>query len=298
MPRAIGVINEACARKCELDIADLLTRALADAGLEPDVSIVEPPGLNDHLRSLDPAGADRLVSVGGDGTLRSVAEAALRTGLTLGLVPMGTMNLLAKDLGIPLDVNDAIAIAAGDNTTTIDAGRVNDVLFLHSSVLGIVPRLGRWRERLRRSSSVQESATNLARIARVLGTIEPARLSVDLGNGRERVETFALAIAVGRVAMMPPEPLRRPILDAGHLALYLSHHEGRAGLLTLLTELGVGLWGIDAQVEVTTAERFIVTGAERRILVSNDGEVRRFDAPLRYDILPRALRVHVPPPRT
>lgn len=290
MPRAIAVINESCVDRIDIDIEQTLATAFERAGLVPDVSVVAPPDLGAHLEQLDTEDADRIIGAGGDGTMRTIANAAMRADLAFGIVPLGTMNLLAKDLDLPLDVEEAATVAATGRPTPIDVGRVNGEIFLHSSVLGIVPRLARWRERLRSAESLQETARTLSQTAAILARIKATKVQVAFEDARHNVETFAVAVAVGPVATVPPEPLKRTATDAGELAMYLSRHEGNAGLATLLAEVGTGLWGIDANVECWTATSFNVD-AHRRILVSNDGEVTRLDVPLHYEIKPRALRV-------
>ena len=66
------------------------------------------------------AGVDRVIAAGGDGTVRIVADGLAGTGILMGLVPAGTGNLLARNLGIPLKEAQAIEVALGEHTRTID----------------------------------------------------------------------------------------------------------------------------------------------------------------------------------
>ncbi|MCW2810694.1 MAG: Diacylglycerol kinase family enzyme [Friedmanniella sp.] len=66
------------------------------------------------------AGVDRVIGAGGDGTIRIVADGLAGTGIGLGLVPAGTGNLLARNLGLPLAEAEAIEVALGDHSRTID----------------------------------------------------------------------------------------------------------------------------------------------------------------------------------
>ncbi len=79
----------------------------------------DDPGRGMAREALD-AGVDRVVAAGGDGTVRIVADALAGSGTVLGLMPAGTGNLLARNLGLPLTEPEAIEITLGDHTRPID----------------------------------------------------------------------------------------------------------------------------------------------------------------------------------
>ncbi|BDR52498.1 diacylglycerol kinase [Bombiscardovia nodaiensis] len=70
-------------------------------------------------------GADIIVAVGGDGTVRTVASAVAGTGHVLGIIPIGTGNLFARNLGIPVgDLDAALAVATSRGSRKVDVGRM------------------------------------------------------------------------------------------------------------------------------------------------------------------------------
>ncbi|EFQ84638.1 lipid kinase, YegS/Rv2252/BmrU family [Aeromicrobium marinum DSM 15272] len=83
---------------------------------------VEDPGHGQARAALE-AGADLIVAAGGDGTVRAVCEEAARTGVAIGIIPHGTGNLLARNLGIPLNARDALDVAFGGQDKAIDLAR-------------------------------------------------------------------------------------------------------------------------------------------------------------------------------
>ncbi len=83
-------------------------------------------------------GFGRVVAVGGDGTVAAVAHALAGGDVPLGIVPAGTGNMVARELGIPLAVEEAVALLAGPSQTRrIDAMRINGRIFLLNAGVGI-----------------------------------------------------------------------------------------------------------------------------------------------------------------
>jgi diacylglycerol kinase (ATP) len=84
---------------------------------------VDDPGTG-QARAAVEQGADVVLACGGDGTVRSVAQALAGTGVAMGLVPMGTGNLLAKAVGVPTEAAAATRVALSGDDRTIDVGRI------------------------------------------------------------------------------------------------------------------------------------------------------------------------------
>ncbi len=83
------------------------------------------------------------VAVGGDGTVNQVAKTVLNTGITLGIVPAGSGNGLARSLGISVKTEEAIKQIAKGKTTLIDSGTVNDIPFFCTSGVGFDAHIGK-----------------------------------------------------------------------------------------------------------------------------------------------------------
>src|SRR5438874_4235038 len=79
------------------------------------------------------AGAPAVVAAGGDGTVRMVASALVGSGTPFGVLPLGTLNHFAKDLGIPIDLEKAVGTIARGRMAQVDTGQVNDHIFLNNS---------------------------------------------------------------------------------------------------------------------------------------------------------------------
>ena len=91
-----------------------------------------------------------VVAGGGDGTISAVASVVAGTGVALGVLPLGTLNHFAKDLGIPLDTGAAVRAIAAKHTIEVDVGVVNGRVFINNSSLGLYPHIVRDRENQQR----------------------------------------------------------------------------------------------------------------------------------------------------
>jgi YegS/Rv2252/BmrU family lipid kinase len=87
-------------------------------------------------KAVEKAKADRVIAVGGDGTLKFVAECLLKTNIPIGIVPAGSANGMAKELGIPLDIEEALEVAERGTPKQIHATVVNNELCIHLSDIG------------------------------------------------------------------------------------------------------------------------------------------------------------------
>ena len=96
----------------------------------------EDPG-EGQARTAVEAGADLVMACGGDGTVTASAAGLAATGVPLAVIPLGTGNLLARNLGLPLDLGDALTVAFTGGSRQLDAGVANGRLFLTMAGLGL-----------------------------------------------------------------------------------------------------------------------------------------------------------------
>ena len=239
--------------------------------------------------------ADIIVAGGGDGTINSVASAAIESGKTMGVLPFGTMNHFAKDLHIPLDLEGAIKTIVAGHAIEIDVGEVNDLIFVNNSSLGLYPSIVRERQKQQRLGWGKWPAYVWAALA-VLRRYPflNVRLSVD---GKElKSRTPFVFIGNNEYEMESLNIGGRGNLDAGKLSLYMSHRTSRLGLIRLaLRALFGGLRQEKDFIALSTKEIWIGT-KHKHVRVALDGEVLVMKPPLHYKVRPRALRVLAPTP--
>jgi len=272
-----------------------LRDAFAAAGVDADIRLTEPDRISDALAEAAKApGLDAVVAGGGDGTLSCAAGHLSGTDRPLGILPLGTLNHLARDAGIPADLEEAASIIAAFHVREIDLAEVNGRIFVNNSSVGLYPDMVRLREaeqerkgRSKRLAMLSASLTTLRHFRRHRLWISAEGLEAPIhtpllfvGNNRYEVSLFALG--------------QREALDGGELCLYAIRARSRLGMVWA----GIrGIFGrLDQQRDFVTA---YVTEAEvsadrDMLTISADGETVRMDMPLRYRILPKALKLIVP----
>lgn len=281
-------------------VAPPLDRILAAAGAEGRVTLAEGPALCRALDAAMASDAEAILVGGGDGTIIAAAERLLAEGRgggparPLGILPLGTANLLARDLGIPLSPEAALPALLSGTTRRIDVGLVNDRIFLNSSLPGIASRMVLQRERLRHAPG----PLKWLRLVRAFfrGFDRGPRLHVVLqADGRPtRLVTRTLAISNNPLAEGFAAIHRRAALDGGSLGVYAARIRRRWDLWRLIARIVAGTWQHDPATEALAARRVNVISRRARLWVANDGENHLLATPLRYRILPRALTVLVP----
>lgn len=289
------IVNATAGNGSTADWVAGLERSFAAAGLRARVQLVQQGSeIAPAVAAAVKQGADIVVAGGGDGTVSAVAAGLVDTGVALGVLPMGTLNHFAKDLGIPLEQEQAVAVLATGRQLEVDVGEVNGRIFINNSSLGLYPDIVRDREqRQRRLGHGKWRALLAASIAAarrypVLGvqievdgeTLLRRTPFVFIGNNQYTMEGFEIG--------------ERAVLDRGLLSLYLTQRMGRFGLLQLALMALLRRLDQARDFDVLTAREFVVKTGHRRLRVATDGEVTVMEPPLHYRLRPGSLRVIVP----
>ncbi len=238
-------------------------------------------------------GSDLLVAAGGDGTVNAIASVVVETDSVLGVIPMGTFNNFARDLGLPLDTESALDTLLGGRVVRVDVGEVNGRIFLNNSNLGLYPEIVAqrlWRQRL----GMRKWPAFLLATLRILRRYP--LLDVRLGTSASEGGGPTPLVFVGNNAygMDGPGLGRRQRLDGGRLSLYTFHATRRFELLQLL--LGMLFRRIrNRQVlDLALVEEVWIHTRRRKLRVATDGEVTELSGPLHYRVRAGALRVVAP----
>jgi diacylglycerol kinase family enzyme len=277
-------------------IEERLRAAFAAQRIDAEISLVGSGEIVDAFRdAARTEGLDAVVAGGGDGTISCAAGQLAGTGRPLGILPLGTLNHLARDAGIPADLDEAVAAIAAGEARPIDVGEVNGRVFVNNSAIGLYPRMVRRREALQHQLGRSKRLAMLSASLHALRRFRKHRLTIDLHGLEAPLETPLLFVGNNRYEMSLLALGRRTALDRGELCLYAPLVRSR------LRFLGLGfrsLFGLGRQQDFVTIEGLDeATVRSRRPLltVSVDGEAVTLETPLCYRIRAGALRLIVPP---
>ncbi|HLL16482.1 MAG TPA: diacylglycerol kinase family protein [Pyrinomonadaceae bacterium] len=240
-------------------------------------------------------GVQIVVAGGGDGTVNAVASELVGTQKTLGVLPLGTLNHFAKDLGIPLDLEGAARNIIEGEVVRVDVGDVNGRIFINNSSLGLYPSIVRHREKQ------QERLGRGKWFAAIWATVEifrryplfGVRLSADDGQEFRRRTPFVF-IGNNEYQMDAFNLGARSCLDAGHLSLHLTRDIGRWGLVRLAASALFGRLRESKDFDALCTKEVWIETRRTRLRVATDGEVTIMRSPLHYAVRPGALRVIAP----
>lgn len=234
-----------------------------------------------------------VVAGGGDGTINAIAEAVVDAGKTLGVLPLGTLNHFARDLGISLDLEAAANTIIVGHTVPVDVGEVNGQIFLNNSSLGLYPRLVREREKHQRLGFRKWTAFFWAAI-HVLRRYPFLNVTLSADGKDFSHRTPLVFVGNNEYEMESLNLGTRSCLNAGKLSLYITRATGRLGLLRLAFRALFGGLRDDNDFIALCSKEIWINTKHRRLRVARDGEVTLMLPPLHYRIRPLALRVLVP----
>jgi len=237
---------------------------------------------------------DMLVAAGGDGTVSAVAAVAVSSGATLGVLPMGTLNHFAKDLGLPLDLKSAVQTIVAGQVGQLDVGDVNGRLFVNNSSVGLYPRMVWEREAEQRRGRRKWTAFGIA----VLNTWRNYRMiaaRLDANGSTTMVRTPFIFVGNNQYTAEGFRLGGRSRLNDGVLSIFVAPECGRFEILSLPLRALTGRLRSDAAPFVAfQSDTVTVDVMHRRTSVALDGEVVLMAPPLVYRVRPRALRAIVP----
>lgn len=297
--RVFVVLNPHCGTIAGQDcsaIGERVAKAFRDHGV--DATIVSASG--DEIvplvrRQMASAGYDAIVAGGGDGSINSVATVLAGGPVPLGVLPLGTFNHFARDLGLPLDIGGAARVIAEGRTRRIDVGEVNGRVFINNSSIGVYPELVADRQRATRRGWPKPVALALA-LARVVRSLPARWVRVAAPGWSVARRTPCLFVGNNHYALSPLSIATRSRLDCGELCVYVVNHNSRLGLLRLALRATLGRLRPARDFALVCAQRVQVEARRRRLRVAFDGETAIMTTPIEYRVRPAALAVFAPEP--
>jgi diacylglycerol kinase family enzyme len=271
-----------------------IEQALDSAGIEGGVRLLHGHQLQDAASKAVNEGVDLVVAGGGDGTVSCIAGAVAGSGTALGVLPLGTLNHFARDLGIPLDLGEAAKLIATGNRRAVDVGEVNGRPFVNNSAIGVYPLMVSDRDRQQEELGRRKRLAMAIAVARTLLRFSSRRLMLTVNDHKARVDTPLLFVGNNRYSLELPGAGTRERLDAGELCVIVLRRKSRWGFCAAAIRSLIGRERPADIVQLDDVRTLRVDSARPRLTVSVDGETARMETPLNYRIRPKALKVIAP----
>ncbi len=292
----IIVMNAGSGRKQSDETRAALDSILGRAGRKFELRVVaDPSQLADTARqAVRDAKAQNAVVVGagGDGTLCAVAQAVLGSGCAFAVLPRGTFNYFSRDHGIPADTTQSIALLLNARAFPVQAGFVNERMFLVNASLGLYPKLLEDREIYKRQFGRSRLIALWSAAVTLLRPHRHLRLHIEHDGTMHEVRTSTLFVGNNRLQLEQIGVAEAPQLERGLLAAIAPRAIGR------LAQLGFTLRGAagrmsDADNVISFAfKRITVTHPSKRqrpVKVATDGEINWITLPLEFRVAPEPL---------
>lgn len=237
---------------------------------------------------------DAVLVGGGDGTISTAAAVFAGHKTALGILPLGTMNLFARALAIPLKLEDAVTALVTGETRRIDVGEVNGEIFVHHVTLGLHPRIVAGREKQSYRSRLGKKLAGVRTWWKLVRQAPRLRLRLEIDKDRLSLRTASLIIAnnpfVERLGGLP----HSEVPDQGKLAVYVAQTRDWKELLAMSAEASIGKWASNSKLDLLEGGQVVIHAQRRKLLVSVDGELIHLATPLKARILPGSLQVLCP----
>ena len=276
--------------------AEALEAMFTANGMTAIVDADSDAGMAVRIKRAMDSGAETIVAAGGDGTITALAEALVGTDRQLAILPLGTVNALAKDLHVPLDLPSAVKALTTGESRRIDVGEVNGRIFLHKVVVGLIPGMAAGREKIRGRQDAAAKIGFMRYFFRRLARAKRMAVVIETDAGTRRVERVqAIAVASNAYDEGLGQFFSRQSLDKGTLTLYVLSHFTIRDFIRLTTGMLFGRWRNDEALSVESVRSVTIDTRKSLLKVMFDGEVESLQTPLQFTIRPLALSVLVPP---
>jgi YegS/Rv2252/BmrU family lipid kinase len=276
-------------------LAERVAEALKSAGLDAQVELLSGGDCAVRCRAVAERKDPLLIVGGGDGTISAAASALAGTDTLLGILPLGTLNHFARDLGLPTDLDEAARLIAAGKDRRVDIGEMNGKVFINNSAIGLYPLMVVDRDLQRRRLGRSKRVAMIVASLRTLARFNHHRLTLTVNEEETgRVDTPLLFVGNNGYRIDIGAPGQRESLDDGELCVLVMRKKTRLGLFAASVRAFFNASRPDDMVRLDDVQRLRVSAPRPQLAVSLDGEVVRAEPPLDYRIRKAALRVIAP----
>jgi diacylglycerol kinase family enzyme len=271
-----------------------IRKAFAKAGMKVRAALLDGGDIVGRAQKAVDNGDPLLIVGGGDGTISAAAGVLAGTKTTLGILPLGTLNHFARDLGIPVAIEEAAALIATGRARGVDIAEVNGRVFINNSAVGLYPLMVLDRDLQQQRLGRSKRLAMIVASARTLLRFGHYRLALTVNDRQARIDTPLLFVGNNDYRLDLGAPGRRESLEDGRLSVFVMRKKTRRGFVAASIRALFNRSRPDDMVRVEDVERLLVASRRSNLVISLDGEVKAVKPPLDYRVRKRALRVIAP----
>lgn len=232
------------------------------AGHEIAIQVVPGSQVEETLMEAAESGADAVIAGGGDGTVSAAAAALMNRQTALAILPAGTMNLFARSLAIPLQLDAAVEAFADGVVRSVDMASANGRPFVHQFSIGMHAEMVAAREKMKFASRLGKIRASVK--AALATMLDPPSLAVSLtvGDAEMLLRTTGIGITNNLFGEGHLPYADRP--DGGVLGVYVTVARQRSQLVRFFLHMARGRWRDNPHVEIHEGERVVLKLLSRR----------------------------------
>jgi diacylglycerol kinase family enzyme len=293
-PIAHVIMNQGSGAGDKLALNQEIETAFKSHGWQVEFVMVDRRDVQSRTRSAVAHASGAVVVAGGDGTINAVASACVGVNRPLGIVPAGTFNYVARNLGLPTDIAEAVSVIVNGLTRGVDIGEVNGRIFLNNAGFGLYSKMVERRENDKRRFGRSRLVAFLSGLRCLLGVHPLYKIDLTADGKFERLRTTTLFFGCNALQLEHFNVAAADCLRQGKLAVLSLKLHSRWDIAVATCAALIGRLDKADSTDAFCASTVHVQTRRRRLKVAIDGEIARLRPPLRVTLRPGALQVFAP----
>lgn len=275
------------------EVCRTVQEVFREEGRSLTAHVIDPEQVDAEIRKAVASEPDVIIVGGGDGTVSTAAGLLGGTGIALGILPMGTFNLAARDLGVPLEMEAASEFLAKAVPLPVDVLMVADRACLCTTIFGFYPEFSGFFEKRDHGGRWWKKTLKLITgVPKIFARARPLHLEWKGEEASGRARTKFSAFVPGKYRSTTGIVPARTDFNSGKMTGYIGTHRTATAAVRAMLDYLLGRHEENAQLQIISERSLVLNVRGRKhSTVMLDGEILRLPLPLNLKILPGHLMV-------
>lgn len=264
--------------------------------LQAKVFFIDPAEIDELVKKIsdDYEEDDLIVVGGGDGTVSSVANLLAGKKIILGVLPLGTLNHFAKDLNLPLDIEECVKVLKNSEIKKINLASINDKIFINNASLGFYPKMVKERDKQMRWYNIGKFSAMFSSAINIFKRFPLYHVRLTTENKLLDLKTPLIFVGNNEYELMFFKFGSRKSLEKKELCVYLLNSNTRLQFLKMLFFAIIGILNQSRDFVKILTNEFVLDSTKEKIQVAVDGEIVNLETPLCFKLSSKTLLVCTP----